>query len=690
MNFVRSEIGSLLQEFKSLSTVKKTEMDVQYFQQFLLENECVQVPMKDLPEDELVKHLSTFFSGVKKRKDGEDYEPTTLWRMYASLKRHLTEVKYNFEGSQPITAALAPVTEVLKAVSRQLKKKGMGNLPNASHAISNTEVMKLYADKVAGRHSPKRQLHHVINIGSLLQESKSQSTVKKTERDVQYFQQFLLENECVQVPMKDLPEDELVRHLSTFFSGVKKRKDGEDYEPTTLWSMYASLKRHLTEVKYNFEGSQHITAALAPVTEVLKAVSRQLKKKGMGNLPNASHAISNKGQLHHVINIGSLLQESKSTVKKTERDVQYFQQFLLESECVQVPMKDLPEDELVRHLSTFFSGVKKRKDGEDYEPTTLWSMYASLKRHLTEVKYNFEGSQHITAALAPVTEVLKAVSRQLKKKGMGNLPNASHAISNTEVMKLYADKVAGRHSPMALNNAMVINLMFLGFRGCRELYNRMLGDLKIVSVDGKNELHIAKERVTKTLGEVPKVAPFGLPTLAATGNDDCPVKAFEELKKRRPAKFMHDDSPMFMRPLRPSSGDPKTPLVTGDTWYYDARAGINYISKMTKTMVGVADIDVTGRKITNTSCRKSMATTMIKKNYSTKSLMRQLKHTNPNSMLRYDAADTPAEQTTGDLFGQQPEQPCSSKDCAVTEQEQPGPPVSAHSHFGTKIFNIQF
>ena len=117
-------------------------------------------------------------------------------------------------------------------------------------------------------------------------------------------------------------------------------------------------------------------------------------------------------------------------------------------------------------MCTFFNGVKKRKHGEDYEPTTLWSMYASLKRHLTEVKYSFEGSRHITEALAPVTEVMKAVSRKLKKKGMGNLPNAFNAISNAEVMKLYEDKIAGRHNPQALNNAMVINLMFLGFKGC--------------------------------------------------------------------------------------------------------------------------------------------------------------------------------------------------------------------------------
>ena len=94
MNFVKSDISALLQESKSKETVMKTKRDVQYFQQFLLEIEGIEVPMKDLPEDELVKHMSTFFNGVKKRKDGEDYEPTTLWSMYASLKRHLTEVKY--------------------------------------------------------------------------------------------------------------------------------------------------------------------------------------------------------------------------------------------------------------------------------------------------------------------------------------------------------------------------------------------------------------------------------------------------------------------------------------------------------------------------------------------------------------------------------------------------------------------
>ena len=99
-------------------------------------------------------------------------------------------------------------------------------------------------------------------------------------------------------------------------------------------------------------------------------------------------------------------------------------------------------------------------------------MYASyLKRHLTEIKFKFDGNQHITAALAPVTEVLKAVSRSrnLKKKGMGNLPNASDGVSNSEFKNLFEDKIAGVHNPLALNNAMVINLMFLGFRGSKEL-----------------------------------------------------------------------------------------------------------------------------------------------------------------------------------------------------------------------------
>ena len=360
----------------------------------------------------------------------------------------------------------------------------------------------------------------------------------------------------------------------------------------------------------------------------------------------------------------ALLQESKSqsTVNKTKRDVQYFQQFLLETEGLTVPMKDLAEEVLIKHMCTFFNGVKKRKDGKDYEPTTLWSIYASLKRHLTEVNYKFKGSQHITQALAPVTEVLKAVSRQLKKKGKGNLPNASDAISNSEVLKLYEDKIAGRHNPLALNNAMVINLMFLGFRGCHELYSRMLGDLKVVTIDGEKELRVAEERVTTIRkGEVRKAAPFGLPKLAATGNLDCPVKAFEELKRRRPAKFQQDDSPMFMRP---TSTDPKYVLPVGKPWYYNSRLGVNFISKMTRSMMQLSDFDTTGRKITNTSCRKSMATTMIEKSYSSKSVMRQRRHTNPNSMLGYGALDVSAEQVTGDLFGRpidHADEPCSSK-----------------------------
>ena len=75
--------------------------------------------------------------------------------------------------------------------------------------------------------------------------------------------------------------------------------------------------------------------------------------------------------------------------------------------------------------------------------------------------------------------------------------------------------------------------------------------------------------------------------------------------------------------------------------------------------------------------------------------MRQLRHTNPNSMLRYDASDVPAEQITSDLFGQPPEQPSSSKDCGPYEVQQLAHPLKrqAPADFGphvTKIFSIQF
>ena len=44
---------------------------------------------------------------------------------------------------------------------------------------------------------------------------------------------------------------------------------------------------------------------------------------------------------------------------------------------------------------------------------------------------------------------------------------------------MFDSKVAGLHSPKALNNALAISLWHLGSRSAEETYNRCLGDLAV-------------------------------------------------------------------------------------------------------------------------------------------------------------------------------------------------------------------
>ena len=377
-------------------------------------------------------------------------------------------------------------------------------------------------------------------------------------------------------------------------------------------------------------------------------------------------------------NIDTLLVESKSssTRWKTERDVRYFEQYLREIKCVDLPMIKIPENELIDHMSVFFSGIKKKKDGSDYEPTSLWSMYASLKRHLKEQQYNFSNNQTAPAALSKVTDVLKAACRELKKSGLGNKPHKSDAVTANEIQNLFESGIAGLHNPLALNNAMLINMMFLGFRGAKECYQRQLGDIKLVTVDGTRYLTVVKERITKTRnGEVPKDASLGVPRLAELGTISCPVKAYECLLRERPDKFKGDETPLF---LRPSTTDPYQRNIPSGKWFYNSRVGINHLTKMTQKMFGLSDVDTTGRHITNTSCRKSVATTMLTNNHTQKAIMRQMRHTNPNSVLNYDESTGEMTQAvTKNLFGN-------------TKREVAGPSHNIPGAESVKIFNITF
>ena len=185
---------------------------------------------------------------------------------------------------------------------------------------------------------------------------------------------------------------------------------------------------------------------------------------------------------------------SPNTKVKTDADIAHFSEYLIHIRKYHDSVENLPEDKLSEYLCDFLSGIKKKKDGSNYQPDSLWSLYASVKRYLVSKDYHFSSSP----PLPKVTQILKCVSKNLKKEGFGDLPNRSEALTSEEIDALYESRVAGYHNPVALNTAIAITCMFLGFRAYNELYRRCLGDMKIITINGKRFLTVVKERITKT------------------------------------------------------------------------------------------------------------------------------------------------------------------------------------------------
>ena len=117
-------------------------------------------------------------------------------------------------------------------------------------------------------------------------------------------------------------------------------------------------------------------------------------------------------------------------------------------------------------MANFLSQVRK-KDGEQYEPTSLRSFVSSFDRYLRKKDYSstiMEGND-----FQKTKEALVAEQKELKKEGKGNKPNAAPMLTDEEVDILYGQDLLGCFSSWALINTIWFNnIQFFGLRGCQE------------------------------------------------------------------------------------------------------------------------------------------------------------------------------------------------------------------------------
>ena len=97
--------------------------------------------------------------------------------------------------------------------------------------------------------------------------------------------------------------------------------------------------------------------------------------------------------------------------------------------------------------------VAKKKDGSDYEPTSIRGIMSSIDRKLRRHRYvHYLGGDEKHTKFPLTKEILKTKMKLLKKQGKGNKTNRAQTITDSELDILYESNLLGGSSPEALLN----------------------------------------------------------------------------------------------------------------------------------------------------------------------------------------------------------------------------------------------
>ena len=91
--------------------------------------------------------------------------------------------------------------------------------------------------------------------------------------------------------------------------------------------------------------------------------------------------------------------------------------------------EDIPAAELNGHISEFIISVRT-KDSNEHKPTSLRSLMASFERQLKEKGYSASIINNLV--FEKTRKVPQSKQKKLKKRGKGNKPKASVALTSEE------------------------------------------------------------------------------------------------------------------------------------------------------------------------------------------------------------------------------------------------------------------
>ena len=146
VKFTEEEIASFTEHQENANTKKKTVPDLKLFNEFL-NSEEEERKIENIPAAELQHLAKKFVLGVRK-KNGEEYEPSSLRGFLQSVDRYLRKKGCTFSLFND--KQFCEVQDILKKKQKQVKTIGKGNKPNSADTLTDEEIEEFYRAGVGG------------------------------------------------------------------------------------------------------------------------------------------------------------------------------------------------------------------------------------------------------------------------------------------------------------------------------------------------------------------------------------------------------------------------------------------------------------------------------------------------------------------------------------------------------------
>ena len=126
----------------------------------------------------------------------------------------------------------------------------------------------------------------------------------------------------------------------------------------------------------------------------------------------------------------------------------------------------------------FLITVHKKGHNEEYESNSLRTFFASFQRHSKKIYYGLCLMKNVQ--FEQTRKALQSKQRDLKRKGIGNKPNASAALSEEDIQVLFEKDLLGSFTAEALLNTVWFNnIIHFGLLGRKEHREMCWGDVKL-------------------------------------------------------------------------------------------------------------------------------------------------------------------------------------------------------------------